>query len=576
MQATTISVTAHSPAPAGTARPAALNQLIVLAAAIIAFALTRLICLSLPLERDEGEYAYIAQRWLMGDVPYRDQFNQKPPGVFAVYAATFAIFGESVEAIHAVLAGCTALTAGLLFLIQSKLTGRDAAGWTVLAFVVLSIEPAFQGPAANTEHFANLGLVLAAWAMLRLVAAPTSDIANGVPARIYSTAGLMGLACAAACAFKQVAALPVLWLVVYAAVKIARRRSASLIHVAGMVASFVFGASIIVAPVVVYFAVSQSLPHLLDGVWWHNLSYIRRQTPAAGLSAAAGALSAQMPAVGWAYVLGIAGCFCARRSYGPQDDRLGGGLSGRFLAGGWLISAIPAVGASLNFYGHYFLWLVPPLSLLVGSAAAVGVSWVSRHRAGMSLVAVFALLVGILAGPVAANLRIWLADSSAQRARLVYGQNLCAEAAELGGYIRASGGAEDRVFILGSEPQILFHAHRPSATRYIIMYPLFGPYADAEQRQREVIDAIVTRPPEWVLDVQLWSSRTPAPNAPRILEQKIAALLRTGGYRLEAIAVRRAAEQRFDLIFGEDARRLGDRALKAAEGGALLYRKVEM
>src|SRR5438105_4217292 len=41
---------------------------------------------AIPLERDEGEYAYIGQRWLLGGVPYRDSFDQKPPGTFMAYA----------------------------------------------------------------------------------------------------------------------------------------------------------------------------------------------------------------------------------------------------------------------------------------------------------------------------------------------------------------------------------------------------------------------------------------------------------------------------------------------------------
>ena len=35
------------------------------------------------LERDEGGYAYVAQRWLKGEVPYQHSFDQKPPGVYA-------------------------------------------------------------------------------------------------------------------------------------------------------------------------------------------------------------------------------------------------------------------------------------------------------------------------------------------------------------------------------------------------------------------------------------------------------------------------------------------------------------
>ena len=70
------------------------------AVAALAFALLRIPYVSVPLERDEGEYAYIAQRSTHGEVPYRDAFDQKPPGVFLAYRGAFALFGQSIEGIH--------------------------------------------------------------------------------------------------------------------------------------------------------------------------------------------------------------------------------------------------------------------------------------------------------------------------------------------------------------------------------------------------------------------------------------------------------------------------------------------
>ena len=43
--------------------------------------------MDLPLERDEGDYAYAAWRMTFGEWPYVDVFNQKPPGVFFAYRA---------------------------------------------------------------------------------------------------------------------------------------------------------------------------------------------------------------------------------------------------------------------------------------------------------------------------------------------------------------------------------------------------------------------------------------------------------------------------------------------------------
>jgi hypothetical protein len=49
---------------------------------------------------------------------------------------------------------------------------------------------------------------------------------------------------------------------------------------------------------------------------------------------------------------------------------------------------------------------------------------------------------------------------------------------------------DDTVFVYGSEAEIFFHAQRRSASRYIFLFPLFGPYSDALDRQRSVIEEV--------------------------------------------------------------------------------------
>ena len=70
-------------------------------AAVCLFALLlRVPVAAMPLERDEGEYAYIAQQWLQGGLPYRDSFDQKPPGVHLMYVLIEALGGTTPAAIH--------------------------------------------------------------------------------------------------------------------------------------------------------------------------------------------------------------------------------------------------------------------------------------------------------------------------------------------------------------------------------------------------------------------------------------------------------------------------------------------
>src|ERR1051326_3081130 len=54
----------------------------------------------MPLERDEGEYAYAGQLILHGVPPYKDAYNMKLPGTYAAYALIMAVFGQSASGIH--------------------------------------------------------------------------------------------------------------------------------------------------------------------------------------------------------------------------------------------------------------------------------------------------------------------------------------------------------------------------------------------------------------------------------------------------------------------------------------------
>ena len=51
--------------------------------------------LDMPLERDEGEYAYVGQLMLQGVPPYQEAYTMKWPGTAAMYALFMGLFGET-------------------------------------------------------------------------------------------------------------------------------------------------------------------------------------------------------------------------------------------------------------------------------------------------------------------------------------------------------------------------------------------------------------------------------------------------------------------------------------------------
>ena len=90
-----------------TARPNWLPRFwpwLVVVAILLMVGIIRVRLLEMPLERDEGEYAYAGQLILQGIPPYELVYNMKLPGTYFAYAIGMAIFGQTISGIHLDLA----------------------------------------------------------------------------------------------------------------------------------------------------------------------------------------------------------------------------------------------------------------------------------------------------------------------------------------------------------------------------------------------------------------------------------------------------------------------------------------
>ena len=110
----------------------------------------------MPLERDEGEYAYVGQLMLHGVPPYREAYAMKLPGTYAAYALIMAVFGQSAAGIHIGLALVNAASIILMFLLGRRLLGEAAGVTSAVAFALLSLSPSVMGLAAHATHFVVL------------------------------------------------------------------------------------------------------------------------------------------------------------------------------------------------------------------------------------------------------------------------------------------------------------------------------------------------------------------------------------------------------------------------------------
>jgi hypothetical protein len=127
----------------------------------------RLPSLQQPAGADQALYGYVGQRILHGELPYRDAWDQKPPGIHATYAVLWAIWPDErvVPAADLVVAVATAL----LLLALGRRIGPPGAG-EVAALVFLFLgDPAWGrlgGVRARGQCETFIGLVSTAGLLL--------------------------------------------------------------------------------------------------------------------------------------------------------------------------------------------------------------------------------------------------------------------------------------------------------------------------------------------------------------------------------------------------------------------------
>jgi len=125
----------------------------------------RIRLLQIPLERDEGEFAYMGQLMLQGIPPYLLAYNMKFPGIYALYALIMAAFGQTIIGIHLGLLVFNTAAIVLLFLLARRLFDDLTSVVSASVYALLSLSPTVCGTAAHATQFI-VPFVLAATLLL--------------------------------------------------------------------------------------------------------------------------------------------------------------------------------------------------------------------------------------------------------------------------------------------------------------------------------------------------------------------------------------------------------------------------
>ncbi len=88
---------------------------------------------------DEAFYLVVGRQWLHGSLPYAATFDVKPPGLFALMAASESLFGASALASKALGMAATGATAFALYLFGRRISGEISGAVSALLYIASSL-----------------------------------------------------------------------------------------------------------------------------------------------------------------------------------------------------------------------------------------------------------------------------------------------------------------------------------------------------------------------------------------------------------------------------------------------------
>jgi hypothetical protein len=475
------------------------GALIVVLVVLVFVALVRLRIADIPLERDEGEYAYAGQLILQGIPPYELAYNMKFPGTYYAYGLILAVFGQTPWGIHVGLLLVNAATTLVIFFLGRRVIGAGPAAAGAATFAVLSLDRWVLGVFAHATHFVLLPAMAGLLVLLRARRSGRAGAFLGAGV-LLGTAILMKQHGVFFLAFA-------IGFLVWTDLRQAARDLPRLVRRIGLVAG---GAAVPLTILCAVFAAQG----VLGRFWFWTFQYARAYVSEISVSTAwamfAFALGYVTQATVPIWLVAMAGLAALWLLRWSGDARL-------FLSG-LLAASFIAICPGFYFRPHYFILMLPAVGLLAGA-------WMGSldRLLGLALTPTLAralawvVSAGLLVTYVAREPRYLFSMDVSELSRSLYHTNPFVEAPDIARYLREHTTPDDRIAVLGSEPELYFYANRKSATGYVYTYALTEPQPYASHMQDEMMREVEAAHPKYLVVVWVGTSWTPPSGDARIL-----------------------------------------------------------
>ena len=466
---------------------------------LLMIVLVRCRLLNIPLERDEGEYAYCGQLLLQGIPPFKLAYNMKLPGVGAVYALLMAIFGQSTQGIHLGFLIVNIISIILIFFISKRLFGFIAGIFSAISYGILSISQSVLGAHAHATHFV---VAMALGGVLLILKAVETEENKYV--------FLSGLFFGLAFLMKQQGVFFIPFGFFYLSWIHFKNRPALR---SGLVFKLVTYSVGTILPFVAIFLVF-FFTGVLNKFWFWTFQYASQYLSHVPLEIVLKIFKDQLidvanpfRSIWYIAAFGFACLFID----GKARKHI-------VFVTTLFIASFITVWPGFIFRQHYFVTVLPIISILVGCCINTTYEFIRDIKPSSFFKFVpMIIFVELILCAMYQQKQYLFELTPAQISRLTYGPNPFIESMEIANYVKTNSFPNDTIAVLGSEPQICFYSHRRSATGYIYTYALMEKQPYALRMQQEMTHEIESAKPKYLIFVNVYTSWLRRPESENLI-----------------------------------------------------------
>jgi hypothetical protein len=462
------------------------SYFLFLVVCLIIVSAIRIHLINVPLERDEGEYAYAGQLLLEGVPPFSQAYNMKMPGIYVAYAGILACFGQTSSSIHLGLLIVNILCSVMLYFLGKRLFNRRVGCVAGIAFSALSLGSSVLGLSANAEHFVVLFALAGFLLLLRAQNRPHNAL-------FFLSGFMLGMCFLMkqhGMAFVLCGMIVLVWNELYG-------------HTADWkktVVRFLFfcaGAVVPFALICLWLWRAGVFGQFWFWTFTYAQAYVSQVGFRHGLRLFSSAFTSIIMSSPLFWLLALGGWLSLlfeKTSYTKL-----------FFVVAFVVASFAALCPGFFFREHYFILLLPAVSLLSGiglNAVCTGVHQRVRWKP-----AGWAVFCAIAATSLAVSFfierRLLFQLPPLQVSRSIYGINPFPESCVIADSLMSWTSPDEKIAVIGSEPQIYFYSQRRSATGYVYTYALMEIHPFALQMQENMIRDIESGRPAYLVFVNV-------------------------------------------------------------------------